>query len=331
MRFSSSVTSLSWIPSEAVTGPYQVPFTLGVAHYDQAPPAQIDDIERHVRNNDLRFANILRAWIDVTKGFIVGYGMEGDGVVAATALSFSKRTTTFAAVAYPTLRKDPEVNNHSVTFVQTCGGRTGVPCPRPVKRYPFFQIAAPVAWTTLELTISIDGTASGKLIGASPFPRHWVYDASGAVCQKSALMDFARWTDEHFGRNTPWGDADTPAHVLAVESALERQLSVAIMREGQKPILRRLVPGELLCEQGAHGQDLFLILDGVLEVLVGGEKIVEVGPGAVVGERAILEGGARSATLRALTRCRIAVAPAEKIDRERLLELSHGHRREEQR
>ena len=38
MRIESAVTSISWIPSEAVQGMPKVPFTMGVAHYDDAPP-----------------------------------------------------------------------------------------------------------------------------------------------------------------------------------------------------------------------------------------------------------------------------------------------------
>jgi len=36
MRHESSVTSLSWIPSEAISGAMRVPFDTGLAHYDAA-------------------------------------------------------------------------------------------------------------------------------------------------------------------------------------------------------------------------------------------------------------------------------------------------------
>jgi CRP-like cAMP-binding protein len=55
---------------------------------------------------------------------------------------------------------------------------------------------------------------------------------------------------------------------------------------------------------------------------------VEVGPGAILGERAVLEGGRRTATLRALTKCRVAVATADQVDHAALEELSAGHKRE---
>jgi len=51
--------------------------------------------------------------------------------------------------------------------------------------------------------------------------------------------------------------------------------------------------------------------------------------GAVLGERALLEGGTRTATLSAVTPIRVAVAAADAVDRAALAELAAGHRREE--
>jgi CRP-like cAMP-binding protein len=64
---------------------------------------------------------------------------------------------------------------------------------------------------------------------------------------------------------------------------------------------------------------------------VDGESLGEVGPGAVLGERAVLEGGRRTATLTAVTPICVAEARADAIDRDALARLAEGHRREEQR
>ena len=64
-------------------------------------------------------------------------------------------------------------------------------------------------------------------------------------------------------------------------------------------------------------------------IFVDGEQVAEIGPGAIVGERAVLEGGRRTATLTASTPCRVAVATSEQLDHDALRELSLGHRREE--
>ena len=116
-----------------------------------------------------------------------------------------------------------------------------------------------------------------------------------------------------------------------METALERQLSTAVMRGGKKPRMRKLGEGETLTEQGKPGDELFLLLDGVLRVEVDGERMAELGPGAILGERAILEGGLRTSTLRAVTRCKVAVARADDLDPAALAEVSQSHRREEHR
>jgi CRP-like cAMP-binding protein len=67
----------------------------------------------------------------------------------------------------------------------------------------------------------------------------------------------------------------------------------------------------------------------MLSVEVDGDKIAEVGPGSVLGERAILEGGRRTATLRTITAAKLAVANVDQIDRASLENLASRHRREE--
>jgi len=67
----------------------------------------------------------------------------------------------------------------------------------------------------------------------------------------------------------------------------------------------------------------------VLSVAVDGTQVGELGPGAVVGERALLEDGRRTATLRAVTGCVIATAAKDQIDRDILASLAELHRREE--
>ncbi|HVL33745.1 MAG TPA: cyclic nucleotide-binding domain-containing protein [Actinomycetota bacterium] len=341
MRISSSVTSLSWIPSEAVTGAMKMPFEVGVAHYDDPPPDVLDDLNVLREQDRFRFANELHAWIDVDDGAVAwggrslrasgprirAHGQSGAGHIGSTTLRLGGRAMTFPAVPYPTLQR-VETGPDFVRFIQTAGGRTGVPAPRPVKRPPFFRLAAPTAWTTLALTLYANGRAEHEVIGASPFPRHWVYDATGKLVSKSGLIDFKDWAAQAFGRKTPWGEEDAPALVTAVETSLERMLSTQIMR-GATPKKRKLRAGATLVEQGSPGNELFLLLDGVLSVEVDGKVLAEIGPGAILGERAILEGGTRTSTLRARTACTVAVAAADAVDRDALVEVARGHRREE--
>lgn len=167
------------------------------------------------------------------------------------------------------------------------------------------------------------------LTGASPFPRHWVYDGRGELSAKAGITDWTGWTGQESVRATPWGDEDSAVVVTAAETALERELSLLIMRGGARPEVRTLPAGAVLAHQGEPGDSLYLLLDGVLGVDVDGGPIAELGPGAVLGERALLEGGNRTATLTAVTPVRVAVAAGDTIDRAALVALAAGHHREE--
>jgi CRP-like cAMP-binding protein len=101
-----------------------------------------------------------------------------------------------------------------------------------------------------------------------------------------------------------------------------------IMKGGAKPAFRSFEAGDFVTRQGQPGEDVFLLLDGILGVEVDDRQIAQVGPGAIVGERALLEEGVRTASLRALTRCRVAVAQGDQLDPDKLGELSEDHRRE---
>lgn len=323
-RHESSVTAISWIPSEAIEGVSKIPFELGVTHYDVPPPDRIGpgDLEELRRTDRFREANELRAYVDVEDGRIVGHGYLGGGKIGATTVRLGPAAIRFAAVHLPDLQKEPEVGETSVRFVQTVGGRMGIPTPRAVKRKPFVQFWPSIAWSTLELTINADGTSSRGLAGASPFPRHWVYDDNGTLIEKSAVIDFHAWADHCFGDGTPWGSYDSERLTTAAESALERELSDTILRGGMKPKIKVLDAGETLTTQGTAATDVYVVIDGQFEVVIDGSAVAEIGPGAVVGERAALEGGVRTATLRALTRARVASIAPDQLNAEQLAGLA---------
>jgi hypothetical protein len=331
MRVESSVTTVSWIPSEAVTGPVMKgTFETGFTSYDDPPHEVIDDLEAWRAAGLFRFANRLAAWAEIENGRIVDAGYSGGGLMGSTTVRLAKLRATFEPVALPDLQHDPELSETEVRFVQTTGGRTGLPAPRRVKHPPFVQFRAPTVWTTLALTIRADGTSSFEVVGASKFPRHWVYDADGKIAAKVGLANFKDWYRDAFGKHTPWGDQDSAALVTAVETALERQLSVTIMSGGARPEIRTVKEGKYLVRQGDPGDSIFLLLDGVLSVSIDDEPVAEVGPGVILGERAVLEGGLRTASLKASTDVRVAVAPADRVDRDALMQLREHHRIEKE-
>jgi hypothetical protein len=322
MRLESSVTSLSWIPKGAVEGFNRLSFGIRVAHFDPPPPEVLGDLDELQAADRFRFVNRLEAWIEVEDGRIMNAGQAGGGRVNVTKVGYGAASIAFAPIVLPELRPDPEIGPSWARFVQTAGGQVGFPVPRRVRHEPYVQIEGPVTWSTLALTIHTDGRVEPRLVGASSFPRHWVYDHTGRLVAKSGFIDHETWWREAFGTHTPWGDEDSAPIVTAVESALERQLSVAVI--DAKPRFRRLQAGRTLVEQGQTGDELFLLFDGVLRVEVDGRPVAEVGPGAILGEMALLHQGRRMATLRAVTPCRVAVVPKHRIDRQALEEIAKG-------
>ena len=265
MRYESSVTSLSWIPSEAVTGATRTAFDSGFTHYDDPPPAELGDIEELRAADRFRFANVLRAWIDVDdSGRITGGGYDGGGIMGVTTLKLAGLSHTFQAVALPDIQRPPEQGEGWMRFVQTTGGRTadsraagrcgGGPSSSGRRRWCGPRCRSPCTPTAGPNT---------RVTGASRFPRHWIYDAGGRLAHKSGLTDYANWTRVSFGRQTPWGDEDSPALVTAVETALEQALSVQLMHGAARPRISQLEPGAELVRQGDFGQDIYLVLDGV--------------------------------------------------------------------
>jgi len=304
-------------------------FETGITHYDDPPPAQIDDLEALRAADRFRFANVLRAWIEVgDDGQITDSGYSGGGHIGSSTVKLGSLRHVFQNALLPDLCKAPERGDGWVKFTQTVGGRTSLPAPRKVSHPPFVQWQSPLVWTTMTLTLHADGSAESSMSGASRFPRHWIYDDTGALTHKSGLTDFTDWMAKSFGRHTPWGDEDSAALVTAVETALEHSLSVQLMHGTAKPRITKVPAGTTVVRQGEPGNEIYLVLDGVIRVERDGEWLAEYGPGALLGERAHLEGGVRTSTLTAVTACRVASVPAAQFEREVLEELAGGHRRE---
>jgi len=320
VRIESSVTAVSWVPLDCVEGGQRLAFHVGAAQYDDPPPQRLDDLASLMAQGRVRLANQLRGYAEVSDGRIVASGQSGQGWVGASREAADANQVGFAAVPLPDLRPDPEEGEGWVRFGQTAGGLLSVGMPYRTGPAASPRLAAPAAWTTLSLTIHADGTSSQALVGASPFPRHWVYDHDGRLVATSGVVDFTGWQADAWDPFTPWGGRDAPVRATAVETALERELSQVMLDSAPQWI--RLRKGATLVEQGDPGHELYLLLDGLLAVEIDGRTVTELGPGAVVGEVALLDGGRRTATLRAVTPCRVAAVAGNRIDRDALAELA---------
>jgi hypothetical protein len=317
LKFESAVTAITWLPVEALEGLPAVPLQLAIAHYDDPPPEVLGDIDELRRADAFREANELRAWIEVDDGRIVSYGHVGRGIPGFPRVELGARQVAFPGVELPVLRPRPDVGDGWVRFVQTAGGKLGVPAPMPVEGRPYFHIGSVAAWTTLQLVLHADGHAEGSLIGCSPFPAHWVYDADGKLVERAGLTSVVEWFAD-----SPWGGEESPEVIEAVE----RELARVLLRSGARMPRRRLEAGETLIRQGDEGTEMYLLLGGVLDVEIDGETVAELGVGALVGEMAFLEGGTRTATVRAATFARVAVVPAHLLSEAKLAELARSRR-----
>src|SRR4051794_36238020 len=63
--------------------------------------------------------------------------------------------------------------------------------------------------------------------------------------------------------------------------------------------------GKHLVDEGGYAYDLFVIVEGTAQVIVGGETVAELGPGDFFGEAGVIEKTERNATVVAKTRMRL--------------------------
>ena len=67
-----------------------------------------------------------------------------------------------------------------------------------------------------------------------------------------------------------------------------------------------LAPGEALFRANEVGREMFVLIDGSVDILVEGTVVEQAGPGALLGEMALIEQAPRAATVVAQTPCRLA-------------------------
>ncbi len=332
MRIDATATCLSWIPPTAVEGVFSLPFGLGVAHYDQPPPEEFPDVEVLLSADAIRFANTLDGWIEVEDGRVISYGMAGRGRLGSTTVRLLSRGLTFAGVALPDLTPPPVVEPDRVRFTQTAGGHTGAPVPRAVSRPPFWRLTAPVAWSTITLTIRSDGSSQAQIAAASPFPRHYLYDNAGRLTHKTAVIRYRDWIRGSGQDDDPWGGGGQPVPVAAVRGPAERSLADTVL-VSQAFRQHTLPEGALLSDRPIADTEVHLLLDGLLVIEVDQRPAVEVGPGAIFDPALRTPYSQEHVAVRARTPGRLAVLPRRQLDSQALLGVAaeqtsrlHAHR-----
>ena len=333
MRHEARTFSLSWIPEKAVEGANKAIFESGIGHYDNTPPdtfGPFDELAAHRDQDVFRFVNHLAGWIETDGEKITGFGYDktSDVIMGSTTVKVPGISMTMPAPSMPTIHNDPVVTENFVEFRQTGGGRTAFPMPRHVSRPPFVQVQAPLVWTTMVLRLFADGRFEHEMIGASQFPRHWIFNNEGELYAKAGTADFKQWAKTSFGKETPWHGHDNQPQVTEAETKLERELSRIVLHSEIDPTLREFKKDEMLMKQGEPGDCIMLLLDGIVDILVNDHPVTQLGPGTIIGERALIE-GTRTSSVVAATRVRVAETPGFAVDMEHLQELSTHHHKED--
>jgi CRP-like cAMP-binding protein len=101
-------------------------------------------------------------------------------------------------------------------------------------------------------------------------------------------------------------------HLVAVPlfSACSQKELQAVARASDEVTLPA---GKTLCEQGAIGREAFVIIKGTAEVRRNKRKVATLGPGACVGELALLDHKPRTASVIAATDLTVLVIGAREF------------------
>ncbi len=72
--------------------------------------------------------------------------------------------------------------------------------------------------------------------------------------------------------------------------------------------------GQTIFRQGQRGTVMYVLLDGIAEILVGGRSVELAHGGTLIGEMALVDDEVRSATVVARTACHLVPIPQAQFD-----------------
>ena len=210
-RIELSVTAISWIPSEAIAGLSKVPFEMGVTHYDEPPPDQLEDLEELRRTDRFREANELRAFIEVEDGRIVGHGHLGQGHIGATTVRVGRG-------------RHPVPGGPPARHPAGAGGDARLGAVRPDRGRPDGPADATARPPqAVRAVLAVDRVDDAR----ADAQRRWLVEPRAgrrqpvptpldlrqrrAARREVGRVDFTTWFNDSFGDRTPWGTSDSPA------------------------------------------------------------------------------------------------------------------------
>ncbi len=71
--------------------------------------------------------------------------------------------------------------------------------------------------------------------------------------------------------------------------------------------------GATIFSEGAPGEVMYVVLNGIVELRIQGALIEIVGPGEIIGEMALIDSASRSASAMAKSDCRLAAVDAQQF------------------
>ncbi len=75
---------------------------------------------------------------------------------------------------------------------------------------------------------------------------------------------------------------------------------------GPEVLTREFGKGDLIFQEGEHGDEFFVVVRGEVEIRSGNRRLETLGQNSIFGEMALIDDSPRSATVVALTDCTVA-------------------------
>lgn len=86
---------------------------------------------------------------------------------------------------------------------------------------------------------------------------------------------------------------------------LENDVNFGLML-GPEVMTRQFSKGDLIFQEGEHGDEFFVVVRGEVEIMSGNRRLEILGQNSIFGEMALIDDSPRSATVVALTDCTLA-------------------------